>query len=82
MTLLLFALVRVVASPLCLASLWKHRALWAPRTGLFYFEFGVTVFFVALNFLWFYKLLRMAARPTRKHDAKRAAPAAASRKAQ
>ena len=76
MTLLMFAVVRVVFSPLCLASLWKHRHMWTNR-ALYNFELAVTVFFVVLNYVWFYKLVRMAARPRRRHDAKRAAPAAA-----
>jgi hypothetical protein len=59
-TLVLFTLLRVVASPLCLASLWHYRALWEPRTGLFYFELAITAFFVTLNYVWWVKLLQRA----------------------
>ena len=75
-TLVLFTLLRVVASPLCLASLWHHRALWDPRTGLFYFELSITAFFVTLNSVWWVKLVRRAFAGS--GDAKRASPASAA----
>ncbi len=68
--LLLFFATRVVASPLCLASLWRHRALWAAggadRSALFGLCFAVCAFFVALNYFWFAKLLQRALRGAAK----------------
>ena len=60
-TLALFTATRAVASPLCLASLWQHRALWGAHTRLFGFNLAVTACFVALNYVWWLKLLRRAA---------------------
>ena len=63
MLLLMFFIFRVVASPLCLASLWTHRALWgdsAARKALYYFELSINVFFVGLNWFWFAALCKRA----------------------
>ena len=84
-TLALFTATRVVASPLCLASLWRHRALWgAAYTQLFRFNLGVTAFFVALNYLWWFKLMRRAfggSRPADGAKPRRApAPAGAAKR--
>ena len=66
MLLLMFFIFRVVASPLCLASLWTHRALWghtAQRKALYYFELCINVFFVGLNWYWFAALCKRAFGP-------------------
>lgn len=80
-TLALFTLTRTVASPLCLASLWQHRALWGTHSGLFGFNFAVTVFFVCLNFVWWVKLMRRAfSHPAEKRRARGPAPAGAAKR--
>ncbi len=61
MTLLAFTLLRLLLQPLCAASMWRTRSMWgAQRKYLFAFEMGVEVAFVALNTLWWYKLMRRA----------------------
>ncbi len=80
-TLALFTLMRVVASPLCLVSLWQSRALWGAHALLFRFNLAVTAFFVALNYLWWFKLMRRAfggSRPAPAQGKARRGPAPAS----
>lgn len=69
----MFALCRVVAAPLALASLWTHRQLWgsAPlRRALFGGQLLIMLFFVALNFFWFAQLVRRALRPAKAAKAR------------
>ncbi len=60
--LALFFATRVVAAPLCVASLWHHRGLWdaAGQAALLRAQLAVCAAFVALNFVWFAKLCRRA----------------------
>jgi hypothetical protein len=85
--LLLFLATRVLAAPLCVASLWRHRALWhaAGQAPLLRAQLGVCAAFVALNYIWFAKLCRRAlglggraaAAARKKEDASAAAKRAA-----
>ena len=71
--LLMFALCRVAAAPLALASLWTHRALWgdAPlRRALLGGQLLIMVFFVVLNYFWFTQLVRRALRPAKAAKAR------------
>lgn len=70
---ILFTLTRTVSSTLCLASLWSTRALWGTQTALFYFNLSITGFFVALNFIWWVKLLHRAFITPKSRDTKKAA---------
>jgi hypothetical protein len=76
-TLALFTVTRAVASPLCLASLWTNRALWGEHTTLFGFNCAVTLFFVLLNYHWWFKLLRRAFGPSDGGKRRRTGPAPA-----
>ena len=59
-TLLSFTLVRVLSQPLCQLSMWRTRALWGEHRYLFVTMMGSSNAFIALNTLWWTKLLKRA----------------------
>ena len=55
---LLFFVTRVLSAPICLHSLWRHRALWAPHDTLHRGVTAITVAFVLLNYVWWLAILK------------------------
>ena len=64
-----FFLCRVVLSPFLLIHMWRHCENDAKF--LFYVNFGVAIFFLVMNYYWFFLLVKLVLSPKSKRSKRR-----------